>query len=279
MGVKSLQLYYNPYTNFKYRYSRPYSTKLSDAGVTKSITSDGITYKNVHVIGIPDGISPVTNVTLIPANIERRLVVFSDSPMLDNELEVLDESYKFESYPIRYFTVPVNETAFATVPTSTNFILAEDDFYNNAKSMLPSTLSRYVEYCYLNRRHQPANILYDPTSGNIFRFIPDVRSRLVIVMPKNFIRTGTFTGYFLHESNLIIRVYSRYVLSAEKDGIDPNVYSLISTNDLKQMTLFRNIFSKLGMHRITSLNSDQVYAYDAYMTIVIGNIANINLPI
>lgn len=277
MSANSLQLYHNPYADFQYRYPRPYSTKLPDTGVTKSITSDGVAYKNVQVIGVPDGVSPLTNVTLIPGDVKRRLIVYSDSLLIDSELEVLDESYKSEEYPVLYFTVPVNVDA--SIPTSTNFIVVEDDLYQTAKSTVPSTMSRYTEYAYFSKRHQPANVLYDPTGGNLFRFVPDVRSRLVIVMPRNFIRTGMFTGYFLlSESNLIVRVYSRHVLSAEKNGFDPGVYSLISTNDLKQMTLFRSIFSKLGMHRISSLNPDQIYAHDAFMTIVVGNIANINLP-
>jgi hypothetical protein len=285
MSVRSkLRLYHNPRTNFLYKYPRPYSTKLDGEGVAKSVTSDGISYKNVYTVGIPDGVSPLTNIKLIQDDVPRRLVVFSDSPLNENELEVVDDMYKFESYPILYLNVSVNDTRhrFYDIP-SINFITTNDndiDGYGSSNSGTPSTLSRYVEYRYMDKRHQPANILFDTFNGNVFRFVPPVRPKLVIVMPANFIRTGTYTGYFLYGDNLIIRVYSKqYVLSSANDGPDPGVYSSISTDNAKQMATFRSILAKLGMHRISSLNSDQIYAHDAYMTIVIGNIANINLPL
>lgn len=277
--LKYLQLYRNARTHYRYRYPRPYSTKLNDAGVTKSLTDNGVEYKEIYAIGIPDGVSPITNVTLVPADTIRRLVIYSDSLLSEDELQVLDNSYKHDPYPILYFDAPINVSPLAngSVPVS-NFLLTQDESSDGGYDLIPSTLSRFIEYRYFDRRHQPANILFDSRSGTVFRFVPPDRSTLVIVMPKNFVRTSLYTGYFLYQDNLIINVYSKYLLSCETTGRDHRLYSVISTENPKYMALFKHIFAKLGMHRISSLNSDQIYAYDRYMTVVIGNIANISLP-
>lgn len=248
-----------PYTAF-----RPYATNADN--LTKELIV-GQTKKHVFITGIPDGISEYTNVALVNRGEPRRLTVSSVDPLNDEELEEIDNKHRTFYYPIPTFRDPIYTLADRP---NVNFIMPIND-------APPSSLSRYVEYRYLQTRHIPATIMFNPRTGHIHRFVPPANN-IVLIMPENFTKTDTSSGLFVLDENLIVRIYSKRPLSASVILPDHDLYSEISIYNSKTLELCKQILANLGLHRISYQSDNQIYGVDAYITAVIGNIANINLP-
>lgn len=258
------ELYRNVNNDYSYKYARPYKALVEYE--LKQIMLDGHKFVNIIVSGVPDGVSPDVNEALVKKETLRRLYIFSNSKLNDNDLETIDTFYGKFPYPI--FTAGIPCAIQPNIPNN-NFYMCEEQ---------PSTTSRFVEYRYVQKRHEISNIVYNSTNGFIYRFVLPKRPMLVIIMPANFIRTGPKTGYFKFDNNIIIRVYSDYLLSAGIDEINDELISVITTEDTRLMECLKGFFSRMGMHIIMSNSLNQLYAYDSYMTLIVGSVANISLP-
>lgn len=262
------KLYKNPTINdYAYKTFRPYSTKTR-AELKELSGGDTIEPKLVYITGVPEGVSNDTNVALIERGQPLRLCICSNQPLTDQEFELIDKLYKAKDYPVPLLVNPI-----ATIPTDyppVNFIATADP--------VPSSLSRFVEYRYLKSRHQNANVLFNVHDGTLHRYVPPVRPKLVLIMPENFTKVEPSSGFFIVDENLIIRVYSRYLLSAAVTLPDHNLYSEISVDNSRTLNICKRILTNLDLHRITYRVNDQIYGTDAFITAVIGSVANINLP-
>lgn len=259
------ELYTNLNVSSAFRYARPFETDVTYD--SKQVTVNGVDYINVIITGIPDGVSPDANEAVIKRQTPRRLYILSDQPLDYADIEVIDGFYGKRSFPM---------------PTATA-ICAQLSAYprNNFYSVdgPPSVTSRFIEYRYVQRRHQPANIAWDTSTGNLYRLVlPSNSAMLVLVMPENFVRTSLKRGYFRLDNDLIVRVYSRFVLSAATLEPDNELISVINTDDTRLMSVIRAFFARLGMHKIVSTSVNQIYAYDRYLTLAVGSISNIALP-
>nr|WDA64674.1 GrBNV gp35-like protein [Oryctes rhinoceros nudivirus] len=261
---KITELYTNLSNTSKYRYPREYATDI--AYDQKELTLDGLTFTNIIITGIPDGVSPIANEALIERNTPRRLYIFSETPLTDQYLNMLDKFYGKVAYKI--FTCDMPNTTLVSYPRN-NFYLTNGQ---------PSSISEFVEYRYLTQRHLLTNIAYDISTNFLYKLVLPEKPLLVIIMPKNFIRTGLKSGYFRFDNNIIVRVYSKYILSSELTEDDTHEVTSFSTDNLKLVSIIEKFFGRLGMHKIVSNSNDQLYGYDKFMTMVVGNVANVVLP-
>lgn len=266
MISKRYELYYNENRGeYPYTILRPYATNTRNT--RKEIISNGAK-KHVFITGIPDGISEFTNTALIERGFPRRLAISSNVPLTEAELSTIDAAHHTMPYPIPIFADPIDRR-YNDQPNA-NFVMSIND-------SIPSSVSRYIEYRYFATRHVPATILYNPHNGHVHRFVPP-SSNIVLIMPENFTKTATNRGFFVVGENLIVRIYSKRPLSAAVTLPDHNLYSEISVASGKTLELAKRILMNLGLHKIVYQSHNQIYGSDAFVTAVIGNIANINLP-
>lgn len=260
----STELYTNITNIGQYQYPREYETNITFD--RKDLTVDGISFTNITITGIPDGVSPIANEALIEKNTVRRLYIFSDTPLNEQYLDTLDKFYGKVPYKITVCSMP--NTVLASYPKN-NFYLTNGP---------PSSISDFVEYRYLMHRHFITNIAFDGNSNAVYRLVLPERPLLVIIMPRNFIRTGLKTGYFRFENNIIIRVYSRYLLSSEIFDEDTKEITSFSMHNVRLKLVIEKLFGRFGMHKIVSNSDNQLYGYDKFMTMVVGSVANVVLP-
>lgn len=231
------------------------------------MTLNGTEYIDVFITGVPDGVSPLANETLIPPNSIYRLYIFADQKLDEEFLNTLDNVYGKIPYPI--IQADVANGSVATYPKC-NF---------NMCLGTPSNLSEFVEYRYLQQRHTISNITFDSANSLVYRMVMPEQPLLVLIMPENFVRTGLKCGYFRFENNLIVRIYSKYFLSSrftdDEDNGDITVYTSANTT-LNSLVL--KFFGRLDLHKISSNHSDHIYAYDRYLTAIVGSISNVVVP-
>lgn len=248
-----------PYTVF-----REYTTKSDN--LAKDLVV-GSAKKPIFITGIPDGISEYTNVALPDIGVPRRLTVSSVEPLTESELEEIESKHRVAYYPIPTFKGPLS---VLVERPNLNFVMP-------LSGLPPTSLSRYVECRYFLARHIPATIMFNPYNGHVHRFVPPTIN-IVLIMPENFTKTGTYSGLFTVDENIIVRVYSKRPLSASITLPDHERYSEISIYSSKTLEACKRILSNLGLHRIAYQSDNQIYGLDSFVTAVIGDIANINLP-
>lgn len=262
-------LYTNYNNSYEYYYPREYLTDVESEN--RNMTDDATTYTNVMITGIPDGVNPLANEALIMKDSPKRLYIYSDKPLSDDYLTTIDDFYGRTPYPIIKASTPCGR--LATYPRN-NFYLTNEG--------PPSSVSELIEYRYMDQRHLLTNIAFDPNTGNVYKYVPAPQHEhlMVIVMPKNFIRTNLKCGYFRFKNNLIIRVFSQHILSS--DVFDGNDQSEVTKLDRDQKNLklaLRRLFTSLGMNQIVETNEGtSIYAYDSHLTMVVGSLSNLMLP-
>lgn len=271
-----MEFYQNTLNFGQYQYARSYTTNLSKN--LKFTEDGGQTQIDINITGIPDGVSPIANEAIIQNNQPKRLYVFSDKPLDQTILDKIDNLYGKETYPI-----------ITSVVTCGRKLFPRKNFYICDGS--PSVISNFTEYRYAQQRHMQSSCCVDVNNGNIYRLALPHKVLLVIIMPDNFIQTGKRSGYFHFENNLIIQVISKYQLTSTSfnqnelpsssipDIVPYKEISQISTFDDRLSTTIKQFFIRMDMHKIITERQNQIYAYDAYMTLVAGFVDNISFAI
>lgn len=231
----------------------------------KELTTDGIAFTNITITGIPDGVSPLANDALVEKGSLRRLYIFSDTPLNEKYMHSVDQFYGRDHYAITVGAMA--NTVVESIP-NTNFYMSAGP---------PSSVTDFVEYRYMAQRHLLTNVYVDSSTNELYKLVLPERPLLVIIMPSNFIRTGMKTGYFRYASNLIIRVYSKYILSSTLFEEDTNEVTKFNSYNSQLKSMAELQLSRCGMHKIVSSRNDQIYGYDKYMTMVVGSISNLVL--
>lgn len=261
------ELYTNLVESAEFKYPREYQT---DIGIeTRQLTIDNTNFITITITGIPDCVSPNANEALIPRGQLKRLYIFSDVQLDDTTLVQLDGFYGKIPYPMFKTIYPM--ARIDTLPRM-NFYMLDN--------MGPlSTTTRFVEYRHLLQRHIISNIAYDQNNGDVYNLVLPERPLMVIIMPCNFIRTGNKQGYFHFDNNIIVRVFSRVLLSSNQYTEDDNgEITLFSADNLKIKSIISRFFNRLGIHKITSNDDNQIYGYDKYLTFVVGKVSNVVMP-
>jgi hypothetical protein len=262
-------LYTNYNNSYDYYYARAYQTDV--VGENRSLTNDANTYTNVMITGVPDGVSPIANEAMIMRDSPRRLYIYSNKPLDESYLATIDDFYGRAPFPIATAQTPCGQ--LSGLPRNNFYLVADGP---------PTCVSDLVEYRYLQQRHQITNIAYDSGSGKIYKYVPPPMHEhlMVIVMPKNFIRTNLKCGYFRFDNGLIIRVFSNHILSSELyDNNDSNETTRLDRGQQMLLLALRRLFNTLGMTQIVETNKGKtLYAYDNHLTMVVGSLSNIMLP-
>ncbi|KAG8362566.1 GbNV_gp35-like [Fopius arisanus] len=261
------QRYTNPDTDIPYKYARPFRLKRKMSNTVK-FTSDSNTSITVRLKGVPDGVSPLATEAIVEKDLPLRLYIYSPQPLKSEQIEFLEKLVDKTPYPI--FQVVHPSARLSHIPKN-NFYLCQG---------VPNIISTFTEYRYLQRRHEISNIAYDVKTAFVYPLVLPHTPQIVLIMPKNFKRTGLRCGYFEFPNNLIIRLYSAHMLSASTIGFenDPGIVSVISTENQYLITIIKTFFCRMGMHRIMSNALNQIYASDKYLTLIVGSTANILLP-
>nr|WOJ45354.1 putative gp35-like protein [Apis mellifera nudivirus] len=296
-------LYINGRTECKYQYARPYGyycreVKNGDNNGDNGDDSDDDNDKNeielklidrngtnvtIYIIAIPDGVALNVNSANIPLPCHMRLFAYANASLNDEELAKIDQFIAQRNYIKPYPILTIDTTV-----TLNSY--PKNNFYMISSGSRATSASRFIEYRYFLTRHVMANILYEPRNGGVVsKFVlPNAISPpIVLIMPNNFVRTGLRRGYFANPSGLIVRVYARRALSCERNGtrLMDNVISVLpsAASEDRILAYARSLLARLGMHRVyTNRDEDgdlvQIYAYDEYMTLVIGRVDNLQLP-
>lgn len=262
--MAATELYTNLTNKAAYRYPREFKTDI-DVDHTE-ITLDGKTFIDITITGIPDNVSALANEALVAKDTPRRLYIFSDVPLTEQYLHTLDRFYGKSPYKIIECLTP--NIQLSSFPKN-NFYLTNEP---------PSSISEFVEYRQFKQRHLLTNIAIDHNTMFLYKLVLSQPQLLVIIMPSNFIRTGLKTGYFRFDNNLIIRVYSNYMLSSELSDENVSEITVFTTNDVRLNSIVEKLFGRFGMHKIGSNSDDHIFAYDKFMTMVVGSVSNIALP-
>jgi len=291
----STELYTNLVQNAKFKYPREFRTDIN--AESRQVTINGGTETIlISILGIPDGVSPETNEALIPVGEYKRLYIFSATPLDSDTLATIDSFYGRVAYPILttdviagnieqqplvnfYMVNDVDKNYDINVRSNeTNEIIGNlgDDYVRGQ----PKSTSTFVEYRYLDQRHLISNIVYDPNTGNVYNMVLPKQPLLVIIMPKNFIRLGLKHGYFrFEENNIIVRVYSKYILSASLENLDDNgEITVFSADNSRIRTIIERFLNRMGIHKIISNGDNQIYGYDQYLTMIVGSVSNTVMP-
>lgn len=261
----SQKLYRNNANIGNYYYPREYQT--DDISATREMTLDGNDYINVRITGIPDGVSPLANEAIVSTDCIYRLYIFAEQPLNETVLQALDKFYGKKAYPII-----MTDTVCGVIDS-----IPKNNFYMCKGT--PSNISEYTEYRYLQQRHMLTNIVFDSETNSVYRLVLPERPQLVLIMPNNFVRTGLKKGYFRFDNNLIVRIYSKYILSSALTE-DSDVYEMtvFDIADTKLRSTIEGFFGRLGLHKIATNVNDQLYAYDKYITAIVGNASNLIVP-
>lgn len=255
-----MEYYINPYNNWNYVYPRQYKYTHSNRLTPMYKNGDAVLY----ICGIPDGISPLVNSTLIEKkDYIPRLYICSMIQLDEVELTNLDNIYGDSFYEIYELNSNLY-TMIDSIPIDVNYYYAVD------KPL--STVSNFIEYKYLNTRNFNTNCIISEY-GNQFKLQSLVLPRnlypIVIIMPENFIKTSNTSGYFLLENNLIIKLNSDYLLSGNNSSKPLQFVTNTTTLNKTAIQLIKKNLNLLGFTSIYSLNT-KIIAKDKYFTATIG---------
>lgn len=269
MATKSIKCTHKLYRNLantrQYYYPREFET--DNSSLSRQITVDGNEYINVQITGIPDGISPLANEAIVSTECIYRLYIFADQPLNETFLQTLDKFYGKTPYP--FITADSIYGVVDGIPKN-NFYLCTNT---------PSNINNFTEYRYLQHRHMISNIVFNIETNSVYRLVLPEHPQLVLIMPSNFVRTGVKKGYFRFDNNLIVQIYSKYILSSTlNDDSDTYEMTIFDVDDKKLRAVVEGFFGRLGLHKISTTATDHIYAYDNYITAVVGNASNIILP-
>lgn len=259
-----------PAFKYKFIYPRPFEFYDTHHNVTFVSGNDRIT---ITVSGVPDGVSPLATRAIMKKGTISRMHIYSTVPITEEKyMKAVDLQYGKIPYPVLSCSLELR-LKHKNIP-QVNFF--------TSSTMPPSAVSQFTEYRYLMLRDIPSNIVYDSKSGSVFRLTLPERPFLVIMMPENFIQTAQRQGYFVFENDLIIHVFSRYTLSSKTHRLERKVHvtdlSMINSDRIK--TLVNSLFARLGLHKVSFniVQYNNIFAYDKYITMVVGNIANVIYP-
>lgn len=278
-----MELYKNAYNTSKYAYARPYTTSIT-VGEYRQLMTGGDEesqqrFVDIYIVGVADGVSPNVHETMIPVGTPRRLYIFSDTRLDEKTLATVDSHYKERRYPLLSLDTPCARLDGNRVPTQnfyTTFV--GKDTFDAAVNRRQDAM--FIEYRYVQQRHTVANIYYDEVTNYVYRLaLPADNAMLVLIMPSNFIQTGLKQGYFLFDDiDLMVRVDSKHVLSAKQTShTDEMLVNDICTGNRRMTDIVRAFYSRMGVHNVYTPSDNQIVGYDKYLTLVVGDVSNINV--
>lgn len=272
-----MERYKNDYCTARYVYARPYTTSITSSERPLTDDPEPRGRVDVYLVGVPDGVSPRVYETLVPVGNTRRLYLYSQNRLPEDWLSVADASYGERAYPSLCLETPCARDC--RTPQQNFYTTDTSNGDGGAVSRRRQDGGAFVEYRYVEQRHKAANIYYDEFNSNVYRLaLPSDSALLVLIMPRNFVRTGLKQGYFLFDDiDLVVRVYSKHLLSSERESdTDEVLVNDVCTGNRRVMGIVRSFFSRMGVHTVYEPSDHQIVGYDRYLTLVVGDVSNIS---
>jgi len=229
----------------------------------------------IYVLGIPIGVSPYVNETLIVGNELLRLYIFSDKPLSEKLIKIIESHHKGEKYDVLRLTIP---SAQVTQPLC-NFYTYDERHVNDYTS--------FIEYRYFRQRFTPANVIYNPNSGDMYRFVlpEECRAPIAFIMPANYIAISPKRGFIIFQKGLIAHLFTKNFMISEKrvQATDSKITGPFVVTDTQIMrtenmlNFVKDKFSKMGFLNMYTAGTRQLVAYDNFITAVLGDYSNINI--
>ncbi|CAI6374961.1 unnamed protein product [Macrosiphum euphorbiae] len=192
-------------------YATPYSCDIREPE-TRMVSVDGTkNLQKVHVMGIPTGVSPYVNETLVDGAERRRFYIFSENKLTEDLIRLMTQHHKLEPYDVPRFQTPCGRV---DQQPSTNFYVYDQRASNDHAS--------FFEYRYFRQRYCEANAIFDPASKNVYRFVlPDeCVAPLAFIMPENYVAISPKRGYIMFETGIIIHFFTKHFMLA-KNALSP----------------------------------------------------------
>lgn len=290
-------VYSNPVDTMR---SYVYSTEVQCSIVEpqeRLISTDGTAANvvKISIMGVPDGVSPYVNETLLTGPIGiRRLYIYSERQLNVESLRVVVESYKDKPMPFPKWLTPIVRNGNSPQPRC-NFLVRN--------SWKPNDFASFVEYRYFRQRLVPTTVFFEPQTGHCYNFVlPDSGPAplMAILMPENYVPTLAKSGVLDFGNNVRLSVFSKHFLvSANSVGsltacakrrlgvIDATeTYAVSSTAYVSDaqilysetlLDFIRLKMSKMGLLNVYTTSSNQLVGYDKYITVVFGDHSNVNV--
>lgn len=264
-----MELYKNTDNDFKYFYPTQYRSFDNKEKFVELLKTSNV----IKIYGIPDGVDPKINYTLIKENEMKRLYIMSNLQLNSEQLTTIHKLYGIKYFPIRnlYDILDINNLQF-------NASNITENFYTTLFNEQPSSVSQFVEQRFFSKRHIPATkfIKQGQEIINITNLVlPPNVATIIIMMPENFIQTSETSGYFHLQNNIIIRLYSKYRLVSNNKQLDHNLVTIINTKNKILTNNLLEYLDKLKLFRIT-ITKTQIIGQDNIFKAIIGNISNLN---
>lgn len=279
--VKSINedmiLYKNPLNVYNmYVYPMEFDCNITEP-IERIITTDNVqsdTAIKVYAFGVPDGVSPYINETMIVKNSTRRLYIFSNKMLNSINLKLVTSYYKGRLYNIPNLTVPSMSLKRWSETPQCNFYVRD--------LRLNGDLVSFLEYRYFRKRMYKSNVLLDMQSGNIYPFVlpHTVPCPVTLIMPDNFTALGPKRAVVELSPGLVIHVFSKYFLKSRRSVNKPEQNVITDTRILDTMHLLayiKDCFARMGFLNVYAASPRQCVAYDSYCTAVVGDYVDINV--
>lgn len=277
-------LYKNPInTQGSFVYSTNYDCKIHEP-VERILTVDTTNSDNavkIYVFGVPDGVSPYVNEAMIPDNVVRRLYIFSNKALSLDDQKLIASYYKGTLYEPTVLDTPVFQLDFTkNQRPAFNFYIMDDRLIGDK--------STFMEYRYFSKRTQPANVLLDIRSGDVYQFVlPDtVPCLITIIMPDNFaVHPNQKRAVVETSPGILIHLFSRHFMISPNKMITRRVdgYELNTVTDARildtvhLLSYVKDCFARMGFLNVYGASVRQCVAYDSYCTAVIGEYSDVNV--
>ena len=265
------------------------------------ISTDGTSTNvvKISIMGVPDGVSPYVNETLLTGPVGvRRLYIYSERPLNVDSLQVVVESYKDKPMPFPKWSTPLVRNGSVGQPRCNFF---------KRNSWKANDFASFIEYRYLRQRFVPATVFYEPQTEHCFNFVlPDSgpATPLAILMPENYTQTSLKRGVLDFGNNIRLSVFSKHFLVSANPknvlgvGMTPCAKRRLGSHTgagmpaissdsyvsdaqiLYSDTLLEFVrlkMSKMGLLNVYTLSSSQLVGYDKYITVVFGDHSNVNV--
>lgn len=246
--------YTNNYYNYTFAYETTVLTQLELTIVDFKLESGDVV--PIAIVGVPINISPRAKTCEVTKSTLRVVVVYSNSELTPHHIDKLSSIYG-------YSTIKMPEL------DCTQYITNEyptENFYTGSFDTLSEVP---VEYRYFTKRTTKALIHYNETNGAVTSFVPS-KTKLIIIMPSNFVLETLFRGYFVY-GNFIITIHSEYPMSGNPPTMtDMTLFSKFESSSYETTRSIESILHSMGFLDIVVYPSS-VVGKDEWMTAIIGN--------
>lgn len=245
------------YINDRYKYQHVYdSNVLTQITMININLGSGESSVSATIIGVPISVGSREATKTVMRSDIRRLVIYSQTNLTDKQINQIQNTYGTSKiYP------PTFNKALDTLES-----FPEDNFITGDVSNLKFTP---LEYRHFTKRNINALIYINFETSDIFAYAPG-KTKKIMIMPSNFIRTSLYSGEFIVD-NLVVKIVSKIPMSGTPFSNESSqlISKFINSDDIKEN--LRKILLNMGFINI-NIYDNAIIGYDRWCTATIGEI-------